>query len=85
MQLQTLGVGKVIAKASLTDEQLNWYLSNPPSGLYHLKYPTCACPHSSFQISELLGQNNLFYISLQEFIQSCGNKREKTTLILTGD
>lgn len=32
--LQTLGIEKVIAKASLSDEQLNWYLRNPPAGIH---------------------------------------------------
>lgn len=31
-QLQALGVSKVIAKADLTEDQLNMYLSNPPAG-----------------------------------------------------
>ncbi|XP_028397776.1 nucleoporin p54-like [Dendronephthya gigantea] len=33
-QLQSLGVLKVIAKADLTEDQLNMYLSNPPAGIH---------------------------------------------------
>ncbi|CAB3985023.1 nucleoporin p54-like, partial [Paramuricea clavata] len=57
IQLQALGVSKVIAKADLTEDQLNMYLSNPPAGIHPILWEQARKdnpqPHSKIYVLDM--------------------------------